>query len=56
MQPLLAFEPSDPLSLSRLEDSALDGWLIFLTGVLFNGELSGDADSVGVAPELASTR
>lgn len=55
VQPLLAFEPSDPLSLSRLEDSALDGRLIFLTGVLFNGELSGDADSVGVAPKLAST-
>ena len=54
-QPLLAFEPSDPLSLSRLEDSALDGRLIFLTGVLFNGVSSGDADSVGLVPGLTST-
>lgn len=54
LRPLLTVEPSDPLSLSRLEDSALDGRLVFLIGVLFNGVFSGDAESVGLVPGLAS--
>ena len=52
--PLLTLEPSDALSLSCL-DSALDGRLIFRTGVLFNGVLSGDAESRGLVPGLMST-
>lgn len=55
VRPLLTVEQSDPLSLSRLEDSALDGRLVFLTGVLFNGVLSGDEESRGLVPGLTST-